>query len=105
MTTLYIPKSDKGYSLTITATDDVGTAKNLSSFTAVKLKMWKPGTAETLIVDSACTVTDATNGICTFEITTATSLTKGIYLAELEATATGIIESLTTFVVKIKESG
>jgi hypothetical protein len=101
---LTIPKTDKGFSLTIAATDSAGVAKSLASFSAVKLKMWKPTVPGTLIVDSAVTVTNAGAGLCTFSVPSTMTITKGIYLAELECTATDVIESLDTFVVRIKES-
>ena len=101
---LVVPKGDKGYNLAFTVTDNLGTVKNITAYT-IKLKMWKPGVPGTLIIDSACVIDVGASGTCHYVIGATDMVTAGRYQAELELTATGIIESTEQFTIVIKESG
>jgi len=100
---LVVPKGDKGYNLAFTVTDNLGTVKNITAYT-IKLKMWKPTVPGTLIIDGACSIDVGASGTCHYVIGASDMAVAGRYQAELELTATGIIESTEPFVIVIKES-
>ena len=104
MDVLVIPKGDKGYNLAFTVTDNLGAVKNISGYT-IKLKMWKPGVPGTLIINSTCVIDVGASGTCHYVIGATDMVTAGRYQAELELTATGIIESTEPFVIIVQESG
>jgi len=101
MITVTIPKADKGYTLTLTALDDAGAAKSLAGYT-VNLKTWLPATPDTAIINSACTITDATHGICTYTLGATDFATSNVYHARLVCTKTGYIEALKPFVIVVE---
>jgi hypothetical protein len=98
-----VPKGDKGYNLAFTVTDNLGVVKNINAYT-IKLKMWVPGVPGTKIIDGACVIDVGASGTCHYVIGATDMVTAGRYQAELELTATGIIESTETFTIVIKES-
>jgi hypothetical protein len=100
---LVIPKGDKGYNLAFTVTNNLGVAKNITDYT-IKLKMWKPSIPGTLIIDGVCVIDTGASGTCHYVIGANDMITAGRYKAELELTATGIIESTEPFIIVIEES-
>ncbi len=104
METLYFPKNDKGYILTFTITNSAGTVRNLTDYT-VTLKVWAADIPGTLVVSGACSKTDPTNGVCTYTPTATDFDAAATYDAEIELTATGIVESTERFQIIVEESG
>jgi len=104
MNDLIISKGDKGYNLAFTITDDLGVAKNITGY-VITLKMWRPGVPGTPLISGACTIVSAAAGTCTYPLIAADTVTVGRYLAELELTVGGVIESTEPFSIVIQESG
>jgi hypothetical protein len=104
MSELTISKGDKGYNLAFTITDDLGVAKNLTGYT-ITLKMWRPGVPSPLLISGACVIDVAASGTCYYVLAAADTAATGRYLAELELTAGGVIESTVAFSIIIEESG
>lgn len=104
MATIPIPKGDRGFDLPFIVQDSDGNAYNLTDYT-IKLKVWVRGTPGTLKVNGSCSITDAATGKCKYAIqaTDFTTVTK--YMAELELTKPGIVESTETFEILVTESG
>lgn len=74
-----IVKGSFGYNLNFTLKDSAGSARNLSGY-SVKLQVWEPLVPATLLVDTACTWTDATAGTCYYTIPLATTFaTVGVF--------------------------
>jgi len=99
-----IPKSDKGYSVAFTVTDSADAAYDLTGYT-VTLKTWSPGVSGTIVVTGTCTITDAAGGLCSYALTGTDFTTVGRWMAELELTKTGHIESTEPFSITVTESG
>jgi len=104
MQTLTVPCGDKGFDLAFVAQNADGTAKTLTGYT-VTLKMWAPGNPGTLLVSGALTIDSEALGTCHYTPTATNFVTIGEYLAELEYTQSGVIESSETFKIKVDESG
>ena len=104
MDSITIPKNDYGWNLDFTCKKFDGTIKTLTDYT-IKLKMWRPGTSDTLLLNASCTIDDAAAGTCHYTIQENDFDTKGRYYAELELTKTGIVESVETFIIAVVESG
>jgi len=102
---IIIPKGDKGYLLSYTVTKVDGTVMDLTDFTAT-LKVWNPGDPETLIVTGSCTLTATpTDGICNYLIAANNFAVNSVrYQAEIELTLSGVIESVRSFGIIVKES-
>jgi hypothetical protein len=101
MVKITIPKADKGYTITLTAQDDTGVAKSLAGYT-VTLQTWLPETPDTIVLSGTCTVTDATNGICTYTLAATDFATANVYHARLLLTKTGFIEALKPFAIMVE---
>lgn len=104
-----IPKDDVGFKLKFTVRSSTGTVVDLTAYTAVHIKMWVPGIPGTLLLDKAC-ANLAADGTCDYTVATADFAgaaypAVGRYLAELELTAVGIVESTENFTITIVESG
>ena len=109
MEKITIPKDDVGSKLEFTVKDSGGTVVNLTTYTAVNIKMWAPGIPGTLLLDKACSNL-ASDGTCDYTIATADFTDEaypsaGRYHAELELTDTDVVESTETFGITIVESG
>ena len=102
MANITIPHNDKGYVITFTLQDSTGAALNLAGYT-VTFRMWM-GDSTTNKVSTACTVTNAAGGVCTWLIAAADTDTPGIYNAVLALTASGVEEKIIPFAVEIKKS-
>ncbi len=99
-----LAKGDKGYNLGFTITDSAGTAFNLTGYT-ITLKVWRTDRPGTLLVNGTCTPVSEPAGTCRYAIATSDFLTTGKFMAELELTAAGVIESTENFIIEVRESG
>lgn len=104
MADLYIPKGDKGYRIHFTVRDDNGDVFVITSYT-ITLKVWKPNYPETLLLSGACVIESGVAGTCYYAVAATNFDTVGKFKAELELTATGIIESSRSFDLEVVESG
>ena len=104
MTTITVPKSDKGYYLSFTIQDSAGNAYNLTDYT-IKLKVWVAGRPDSLTVDGTGEIVVAASGTCRYLVTATDFTAKGTYSAEIELTKTGIAESTKEFTLEVTESG
>ena len=104
MADLIIPKDDYGYNLAFTVVDSDGDAYNLSGYT-ITLKVWKPGTPGTLVVEGSCDITVAASGTCTYTIADGDFDTDAQYKMELELTKTGKVESTKNYDILVESSG
>ena len=80
-----LTKGDKGFDLTFTVKDDDDVVVDFSTATGVKFKMIKPGSS-TAKIDGTCTLTDPSNGVCTYTMGSTDLDTVGVYNGELEIT-------------------
>ena len=104
-----IPKDDQGFKLEFTVLDSGGGVVDLTTYTAVTIKMWVPGIPGTLLLDKPCANATAL-GTCDYTVliadfTGAAYPAVGRYLAELELTGVNIVESTENFTITIAESG
>ena len=104
MADLYIPKGDKGYNIHFTVRDADGNVFVITAYT-VTLKVWKPEYPETLLLSGACVIESGVAGTCRYAVASGNFDTVGKYKAELEFTATGVIESTCSFDLEVVESG
>jgi hypothetical protein len=106
MADLTVSQNDKGFYLSFTITDSAGTAYNLTGYT-ITLKVWEEGATgvTSLIVNGVCEIVVAASGTCRY-LLTSTSFTavNNNYIAELELTKSGVIESTERFTIEVKES-
>jgi hypothetical protein len=82
-----VVKNDKSFTFTFTVKDSDAVVVNLTGYSGVKFKMALPG-SNTAKIDGTCTVTDATNGVCTYTVGATDFDTEGIYEAEIQVTYT-----------------
>lgn len=103
-TYLKIAQNDCGRPLAFTLYESDGvTPKNLSGYT-VTFKVWSSGVPSTLILSGACTVDIAANGTCHYTPAAGDFPTVGVYNAECELTASGIVDSTISFTLEVVES-
>jgi len=98
------PKGDYGYYLNFTITDSDGDAYDLTDYT-IKLKCWRAGNPGKLVVNGSCTPVVEASGTCRYYVTATDFTTIEKYVAELELTKSGVIESTMTFTINVVESG
>lgn len=103
MADLTIPKSDKGFYLNFTITDDDGSAFDLTDYT-VTLKVWTQSKPAALIVDAAGSIVSATDGTCRYLVTASDFTIAGEYYFEVELTKTGVIISTKRYTLEVTES-
>jgi len=96
-----IPKGDYGYYLNFTVTDSAGDAYNITDYT-VTLKVWH-GTKGSLMTGT-CAPVVAASGTCRYLVVDGAFPTNGIYQAELELTATGVVQSTENFTLEVEQS-
>src|SRR4030043_1710991 len=87
-----VKQLDQGFNLSFTNKTKAGTARDISGYT-VTLKVWDPDDYETLVIEGDCTIDDAENGPCHYELADGDVDDAKIYEWELELTAGGIKES------------
>jgi len=104
MADIYIPKGDKGYNIHFTVRDANGDAFAITAYT-VTLKVWKPEYPETLLLSGVCVIEDGAAGTCRYAVAATNFDTVGKYKAELEFTASGVIQSTRSFDLEVIESG
>jgi hypothetical protein len=88
LTTFTIKQNDRLPNLRATLNNATGVL-DLSTASSVKLLMRGPLPAQTVKVNAACTVTDAVNGVVTYEWAAADTDTSGLYQAEFQVTWPG----------------
>jgi len=98
------PKGDYGHNLNFTCQDSDGDAYNLTNYT-VTLKLWRPATHDTLVLDEECTPDDEASGTCHYTVKSGDFDTAETYAGELELTATGKKESMIPIRLIVTESG
>jgi hypothetical protein len=103
MDNIKVKANDKGYRINFTVQNDDASEKDLTDY-AIKLKVWAVGSPETKLTDGTCVIDVALDGTCHYTVTATDFVTPGRYLAELELTKTGIIESTEEFAVIVEES-
>lgn len=97
-------QNDYGVPLSITLYEADGvTPKNLAGYT-VTLKVWSLGVPGTLILSGTCTVDVAANGTCHYTPVAGNFPTVGVYYAECELTAAGVVDSTIPFTLEVVES-
>lgn len=99
---MIVARGDYGYNLTFTVKDASGTVYNLAGYT-ITLKVWKPGVPG-LIVSGACAIVLASAGTCSYTVARGDFDEIGVYHAELELTASGVVESTNDFELQVEES-
>lgn len=104
MQTLSIKQSDYNWDANFTITDSTGTAYNLTGYT-ITFKMWREGDKGNLVVNGTGSIVVAASGTCKYTSVAADFAVAGDYLAEIELTKSGTIESSETFMVSVEESG
>lgn len=104
MADIEVAAADYGYTLTFTVQTASGGAFDLTSKT-VNMKVWQPTRPSVIMVNGACTITDATGGICTYTPASTDFLAVGDYKVELEITETGMQDSTKSYTLKVNESG
>jgi hypothetical protein len=106
MPDLEIPCGDKGYAITFTCKDSAGAARNLSTFTGAKFKMWKSSSPATLLINASASITSPTTGVVSYTLqATDTAFASGSYVGEIELTASGVIDSSGKISIHLSESG
>jgi hypothetical protein len=80
-----VVKNDTSFDLQFTAKNQAGTAVDLTSASTVYFKMALPR-ASACKINKACTVSDASNGVCTYTVASTDFNTSGLYEAELKIT-------------------
>ncbi len=103
MADISVPKGDKGFVMVFTVQGSTGAVYNLSGYT-IKLKVWKLGSSDAPIVDTACTIVSAAAGTCSYTVGASDFLVVGLYKCELELTKTGVIESTRSYSLEVTES-
>ncbi len=103
MSEITVPKGDKGFPIVFTITDSAGVAYNVTDYT-VKLVFWPYGNPAAPIVNGTCALTTPISGIVTYTTTATDFTTSGRYVAELQLTKTGVIESTRTFDLLVTDS-
>ena len=103
MADLTIPKGDKGYYLNFTVKNSDATAFDLTGYT-IALKVWPPTKPTELIMSGTVSIVTAASGTCRYSIVAGDFASVGLYNAELELTASGVIESCIKFTLEVTES-
>jgi len=76
---------DNKLTLTFTIKDKDGNAISLTGYSSVKFQIAKPNDT-TLYENGTCTVTDAANGVCTYETTSTTHAVPTEYECKIRIT-------------------
>ena len=101
---IYIPKGDYGYDIAFTLYNGTGDVFNPTGYT-VTLKVWTYDLPSSLLLTGVGGITDAPNGKVYYTIANHDFDTEGVFLAEIELTKAGIVESFRTHVLHVTESG
>jgi len=103
-TNLKISQNDYGKPITFTLYESDGTtARNLTGYTAT-FKVWTPGSPTSVILSGVCTVDSEAGGICHYQPVAGDFPTVGLYNAEIELTASGVVDSIIPFTLEVQES-
>lgn len=104
MDNIEIAKGDYGYNIDLTVKTKTNVVYDLTTYTAVHLKMWAPEEPTTLLIDKACVVDEPLDGTCHYVIALGDFDTPGAYYAELELTKSGAKESTAPFTIVVIDS-
>jgi hypothetical protein len=104
MDNIKVKANDKGYRINFTVENADATPKDLTDYT-IKFKVWSVGEPGALLTNGACVIDVALTGTCHYTILATDFTSPGRYMAELEMTRTGQIESTEEFAVIVEESG
>jgi len=104
MEELTTPKGDYGHDLNFTCKDADDSVINLDGYT-VTLKLWRPATPGTLVLEEECTIDVAASGTCHYTVQNGDFDDAVTYAGELELTATSHKESLIPIRLVVTESG
>jgi hypothetical protein len=99
-----VQKDDYGYNLSWTAYDNDGSARNLTGQT-ITLKVWSPNIPGTLLVEGECTIDVAASGTYHYSVQDGDFDTVGSYLYDTESTSSGVVESINSGWITVRESG
>lgn len=88
MEELTIPKGDYGQNLNFTCKDADDNAINLDGYT-VTLKLWRPATPGTLVLNEECDIDVAASGTCHYTVQAEDFDDAVTYIGELELTKSG----------------
>jgi hypothetical protein len=105
MDNIKVKANDKGYRINFTVKNSDDTVLNLTGYTTIKLKVWRPGVAGTLLTNGSCTIANAALGTCYYLVTATDFTIPGRYAAELELTNLTNTESSGEFLILVEESG
>lgn len=100
---IVVSKGDYGKPINFTCKQSDGSIYDLTGYT-VTLKVWAVGSSASPIVEAECTVDDADAGTCHYTVQDGDFDTAGDYLAELELTATGVVDSLMPYSLRVEDS-
>ena len=103
MNEITIPQYDHGFNLAANLQDNSGDIKVLSGYT-VTFKAWAAGTPSTVLVSAACTVVNNNSGTITCAVASGHFSSAGQYMAEFQASKSGVVETFESFKVKVRES-
>ena len=101
---IYIPKGDYGYDIDFTLYDGTGDVFDPTGYT-VTLKVWTYDVPSTLLLTGVGGITDAANGKVYYTVAIHDFDDEGVFIAEIELTKVGAVESFRTHVLHITESG
>lgn len=107
MEKLTATKTEEGYSISGTAKDADGNAKDCSTYTTYKLQMWLPGLnpddSDNLTVNASISWTVAASGTWYYTIADGDFDTAGTYHARIALTKSGVVEFLSVFAIVIPD--
>lgn len=101
---IIVPKGGYGYNLGFTIKDSDGTARNMSTYTAVTFKVWKTGNSGTPLINTAGSWVVAASGTCSYTVVSGNFDTAGNYKYCLSATKTNVVEPCRAGDLEVEES-
>ena len=101
---VYVPCGDYGYDLAFTLYDASGNVFNPTGY-VVTLKVWTYDVPAVLLLTGVGGITDAVNGKVYYTIASGDFDTEGEFIAEIELTKAGHVESFRNHILHVTESG
>jgi len=96
---MQIPQGDYGYYLNFTIQGSNNYNYDLTGYT-IKLKTWVAGNKQVILIGT-CSIVTAANGTCRYLVANGNFNKAGEYVAELELTKTGVVESTKPFSISV----
>lgn len=103
MSDLIIQRSDYGFYVDGTITNDDGTVFNLSGY-ALAFNAWETGKWDKPLVEATATAVVATQGTWKYLVQENDFITAGEYLVSVRATKAGAQETTRNYTLEVKES-